>query len=53
MKKLYYYLKYRKQIVMLLRYSLNEVPVEDYRYLTRAEKIIISDLKTFKDIKSL
>lgn len=53
MKKLYYYLKYRKQIVMLLRYSLNDVPVDNYRYLTRTEKSIISDLKTFKDLKSL
>lgn len=44
-------IKYRKQIIQLLRYSLDEV--KEYRYLTTTEKQIIRTRKAFYDIKSL
>jgi hypothetical protein len=44
-------LKYRKQIILLLRYSFDEV--QEYRYLTRKEKQIIRTEREFYDIKSL
>lgn len=51
MKKLFKYLKYRKQIMALIRYSFEEV--KEYKYLTKKEKEIIKTNKEFIDIKSL
>ena len=42
-------IKYRKQIIQLLRYSFNEV--EGYRYLTTKEKQILRTEREFYDIK--
>ena len=43
-------IRYRKQIIQLLRYSFDEV--KDYRYLTRKERFIITE-KQFHDLKAL
>lgn len=51
MRKLIKYWKYRKQIVLLLRYTFEEV--EEYYYLTKAEKKILKSEKEFLDVKSL
>jgi hypothetical protein len=44
-------LKYRKQIIQLLRYSFAEV--QEYRYLTTKEKQILRTEREFYVIKSL
>lgn len=44
-------LRYRKQIIQLLRYSFNEV--QEYKYLTIKEKQILRTEREFYDIKSL
>jgi superfamily II RNA helicase len=51
MGKIIKYWKYRKQIIMLLRYSFAEV--KDYRYLTKTEKKILRSEKEFVDVRSL
>jgi hypothetical protein len=43
-------IKYRKEIILLLRYSFDEV--NDYQFLTRKEKVILTK-KQFYDIKTL
>jgi hypothetical protein len=44
-------IRYRKQIIQLLRYSFDEV--QEYRYLTTKEKQILRTEREFYDIKSL
>lgn len=44
-------IKYRKQIIGLLRYSLGEV--HEYKYLTKKEKEIVTTPKVFHDLKAL
>ena len=44
-------IRYRKQIIQLLRYSFNEVT--EYKYLTTKEKQILKTEKEFYDLKAL
>jgi len=44
-------IRYRKQIIQLLRYSFDEV--KEYRYLTTREKQILRTEKQFHDLKAL
>lgn len=43
-------IRYRKQIIQLLRYSFEEV--KEYHYLTRKERFILTE-KQFHDLKAL
>lgn len=43
-------IRYRKQIIQLLRYSFGEV--KEYHYLTRKERFILTE-KQFHDLKAL
>jgi hypothetical protein len=49
MNKILLFLKYRKQILALLKYSFNDV--SDYKYLTIKERSILSE-KDFNIIKT-
>jgi len=51
MKKLITYLRYKKEILGILKYSFEEV--NNYKYLTKSEKKIITNEKDFKLIKSI
>lgn len=51
MGKIIKYWKYRKQIIMLLRYYFAEV--KDYKCLTKTEKNILRSEKEFLDVRSL
>jgi hypothetical protein len=43
-------IRYRKQLIQLLRYSFEEV--KEYQYLTRKERFILTE-KQFHDLKAL
>ena len=45
------YIRYKKEILGILKYSFEEVT--DYKYLTKSEKKIITNEKDFKLIKSI
>ena len=45
------YIRYKKEILDILKYSFEEVT--DYKYLTKSEKKIITNEKDFKLIKSI
>ena len=49
--KIFTYLKYRKEIMALLRYSFEEVT--KYKYLTRKEKEIIPSITDYEKIRKL
>jgi hypothetical protein len=45
------YIRYKKEILGILKYSFEEV--KDYKYLTKTEKKIITNEKDFFLIKSM
>lgn len=45
------YIRYRKEILGILKYSFEEVT--EYKYLTKSEKKIITNKKDFYIIKSM